>query len=151
MKQAAFIRPALAVLLSAASLTAAVAQEAGNEAETATALTLELNALQPTDRGCRFTFLVENRLGGALEGAAFEMAIFDGDGRISRFTVVDFKDLPDGKTKVRQFDFGQMDCAGIGRVLVNDATECKGAGVEPGTCMQALETRSRVDSVTFGI
>jgi hypothetical protein len=150
MNQAAIIRSTLALLLSAAPLAGAAGQEADGEAQ-ATALTLELNALQPTDRGCRFTFLVENRLGAGLDSAAFEMAIFDGDGRISRFTVVDFKDLPDGKTKVRQFDFGQMDCTKIGRVLVNDSTECAGEGVEPRACMRALEPRSRVDNVVFGI
>src|SRR5690606_24196436 len=93
-----------------------IGQIHAQEPAPSSSLTLELNALQPTDSGCRFTFLVENRLNASLGSAAFEMAIFDGDGRISRFTIVDFKDLPDGKTKVRQFDFGQMDCTKIGRV-----------------------------------
>lgn len=143
--------PMRAMTVALMAVTATAAGTRAQETAPATALVLELNTLQPTDRGCRFTFLVENRLGGTLDGAAFEMAIFDGDGRISRFTIVDFKDLPDGKTKVRQFDFNQMDCAKIGRVLVNDATECKGDGIEPDTCMRTLKTESRVGSVAFGI
>jgi len=138
----------VAVAVSSVSIGQVRAQETAPASPPV--LTLELNALQPSERGCRFTFVVENRLGGGLDSAAFEMAIFDRDGRISRLTLVDFKDLPDGKTKVRQFDFPSIDCAKIGRVLVNDATECRGLGIDPAACMGGLVTASRVDAV-FGI
>ena len=111
---------------------------------------MELNALQPTDRGCRFTFVVTNTLGGELTSAAFELVLFDAAGMVSRLTIVDFKDLPEGKTKVRQFDFSGLDCTKIGRVLVNDATECAGPGLDPKACVRSLRTETRTD-VVFGV
>lgn len=112
-------------------------------------LAIELNALQPTDSGCRFTFVVTNGLGGTLDSAAFELVLFDKAGMVSRLTIVDFKDLPDGKTKVRQFDFAGVDCTSVGRVLVNDATQCTGEGIAPKACILSLDAQTRTD-VTFG-
>lgn len=119
------------------------------DATTAMELTLELNALQPVERGCRFTFMVSNGLGKEISQVAFEIALFTKAGMISRLTIVDFKDLPAGKTKVRQFDFRDIDCADVGRVLVNDATQCVGNGVEADACIRHLNTRTGTE-VVFG-
>jgi len=129
-------------------LHSAMAQQA--ETPAAPVLTVELNALQKSDRGCRFTFVATNQLGAELSKAAFELVLFDTQGKVSRLTVVDFKDLPQGKTKVRQFDFSGLDCANIGRVLINDATECAGRGLYPKACIQSLTARTDTE-VTFGI
>lgn len=118
------------------------AQEAADAAP-APSLLVELNAMQPIDNGCRFTFLTKNELGGELSSAAFELVLFDKAGLVSRLTIVDFKDLPNGKTKVRQFDFADIDCADVSRVLVNDATQCVGDGIEPGACITHLKTQTR--------
>ncbi len=112
-------------------------------------LMLELNALQPTDRGCRFTFVVQNGLSNNISKAAFELVLFDKNGLVDRLTIVDFLDLSQGKTKVRQFDFNDTDCDEIGRVLINNATECAGDGIDPAACIRQLETTSRYD-ITFG-
>lgn len=45
--------------------------------QSAPVLTLELNAAQPSDKGCRLTFLVSNNLGADLTKAAFEIALFN--------------------------------------------------------------------------
>ena len=140
-------------LLLAASLLAGAVAPYGASAQDAaqdTALTVELNALQPSDRGCRFTFIATNALGSELTKAAFELVLFDTEGKVSRLTVVDFKDLPQGKTKVRQFDFSGIDCAKVGRVLINDSTECAGPGIEPKTCIQKLKAQTRTE-VVFGV
>lgn len=138
-----------AALLATAPISGAVAQEA-EEPSSAPVLSVELNALQSTENGCRFTFVVANQLGGTLETAAFELVLFDKAGMVSRLTIVDFKDLPAGKTKVRQFDFSGVDCASLGRVLVNDATECKGSGIDARACIHNLKTETRTDTA-FGI
>ena len=130
-------------ILAACGAAPAMAQESPS-------LLVELNALQPSERGCRFTFVVTNRLGGELKSAAFELVLFDKAGMVSRITVVDFKELPEGKTKVRQFDFSGIDCGNLGRILVNDATECSGTGVEPKACIRYLKTETRSETV-FGV
>ena len=140
-------RVAAAIVASVLGAGPAAAQE---EAGAAPSLVLELNALQASDRGCRFAFLATNNLGGELSGAAFELALFDKAGMLSRLTIIDFKDLPHGKSKIRQFDFSGIDCGSVGRVLVNDATQCAGEGIDPKACIRALKTETRSD-VAFGI
>ncbi|MGB3390666.1 MAG: hypothetical protein WBA88_22100 [Pseudaminobacter sp.] len=110
-------------------------------------LDLELNAAQPSEKGCRLTFVVANKLGSDLSKAAFEIALFNDAGVVDRLTVLDFKDLPKEKTKVIRFDLPGVDCARISRVLINQATECAGTDVEPGACMGRLKLNSRTDTV----
>ena len=95
------------------------------------ALMLELNGAQPSDKGCRLTFVVTNNLGAELSKAAFEIALFNEAGVVDRLTVLDFNELPAGKTKVARFDLAGTDCAKVSRVLVNHATECTGSGIDP--------------------
>ena len=118
-------------------------------AASAPALSLELNAAQPSEKGCRLTFVVNNALGADLSKVAFEIALFNEAGVVDRLTVLDFKDLPDGKTRVTRFDLAGADCSKLGRVLINSATECAGAGVEPAACMRALKTSTRT-AIAFG-
>lgn len=141
-----FLRSLIAT--SFIGIAGASAQE--TPAATDPSLTIELNALQASDRGCRFTFVVTNRLVAELSNAAFELVLFDQAGMVSRITVVDFKDLPEGKTKVRQFDFSGIDCAKLGRILVNDATQCAGTGIEPKACVRYLKTLNRSEA-EFGV
>lgn len=114
------------------------------------ALLLELNGAQPSDKGCRLTFVVMNGLGAVLTRAAFEIALFNDAGVVDRLTVLDFKELPAGKTKVTRFDLGGTDCAKVSRVLVNDATACVGEGIEPTACMRGLKTESKA-GIPFGV
>ena len=113
-------------------------------------LSLELNAAQPSDKGCRLTFVVNNALGADLSKAAFEIALFNEAGVVDRLSVLDFKDLPAGKTKVTRFDLAGTNCTKLSRVLINSATECAGAGVEPAACMRGLKTETKT-GITFGV
>jgi hypothetical protein len=151
----AWLRP-LGVALALPFLAAAAgAQEAAPEgaspggAAPEGALKLELNAAQPSEKGCRLTFLVENGLGAELSEAAFEIALFDEAGVVGTLAVLAFKDLPAGKTKVTRFDLPGADCANISRVLVNHATQCNGAGIDPSACIRKLQTGSKA-SIAFG-
>ncbi|TIP34636.1 MAG: hypothetical protein E5X69_26445 [Mesorhizobium sp.] len=104
-------------------------------AQSAPALSLELNAAQPSEKGCRLTFVVNSALGADQSKAAFEIALFNETGIVDRLTVLDFKDA---------------DCGKLSRVLINSATECAGAGVEPAACMRALKTSTRT-AIAFGV
>jgi hypothetical protein len=116
----------------------------------APALMLELNSAQPSDKGCRLTFVVNNALGADLSKAAFEIALFNEAGVVDRLTVLDFKDLSAGKTKVTRFDLAGADCGKLSRVLINSTTECAGNGVEPATCMRGLNTSTKT-GIAFGV
>lgn len=135
----------LAILVAAAPLVPALAQE-----DAKPSLLLELNAVQPSEKGCRLTFVVMNKLGAELSRAAFEVALFNELGVVDRLTVLDFKELPSGKTKVTRFELAGTDCGKVTRVLVNSATECQGVGIEPASCMRQLTTSSKA-TVEFGV
>lgn len=139
-------------VLLAATLALSVAWSApafGEEAAPAASLLLELNGAEASPAGCRLTFVIRNDLGAALERAAFEIVLFDDAGLVERLAVLDFKELPEGKTKVRQFDIPGADCARVGRVLVNDAVACEGDGVQAGACLRGLVTETK-STVAFG-
>lgn len=116
----------------------------------AAGLTLELNALQPSETGCRVTFLATNALGKPLDKAAFEVALFNATGSIERLVTLDFKALPEGKSKVLQFDLAKIPCDGLSRVLINDVSACTGADVAAGECLAALTTANK-SAIQFGL
>jgi hypothetical protein len=113
-------------------------------------LVLELNGAQPSDKGCRLTFVVTNHLGGELSKAAFEIALFNEAGVVDKLTVLDFNELSAGKTKVARFDLAGADCSKLSRVLINTATECAGTGIEPKACLAQLQPVTR-SGIAFGI
>ncbi|MFK0690352.1 hypothetical protein ACFX5Q_19415 [Mesorhizobium sp. IMUNJ 23033] len=139
----------LRLLTSALAMSLATVP-AWTQSAPAPVLTLELNGAQPSEKGCRLTFVVNNALGADLTKAAFEIALFNDAGVVDRLTVLDFKDLPNGKTKVTRFDLAGTDCAKVSRVLINSATECAGSGVEPGACMRKMKTETKT-GIAFGV
>lgn len=124
----------------------AFAQEAA-----APKLLLELNAAQASEKGCRVTFLATNELGGQLDKASVEMALFNGTGAIERIVTLDFKGLTVGKTKVLQFELANLDCANLGRVLINDITACEGEGLAADACLVGLVPSARPENIVFGV
>jgi hypothetical protein len=141
------MRLSLALVTAALLAGPALAQDAAPKGT----LTLELNALTPSETGCRITLLASNALGTELVRSAFEIALFGDGGGIERLVSLEFKAMPAGKTKVLQFDIGEVGCDKIGRVLINDIASCEGEGLDPGVCYDALRTGSRLDSVEFGV
>jgi hypothetical protein len=140
---ASFLATAL-VLASSANQTALAEDAPGRS------LYLELNAAQPSDKGCRFTFVVTNDLGADLSAAAFELVLFDAQGVVDRLSVLEFRDMPKGKTKVSRFDLAGVDCGKIGRILVNAATQCAGEGIAASDCMKGIRTASKA-TIAFGV
>lgn len=136
----------LAALAMLAGAGSALAEDAAPQP----ALAIELNAVQPVEGGCRVTFLATNGLGSPLDRAAVEMALFKTDGAIERIVTLDFKGLAEGKTKVLQFQLTGLDCAALGRVLINDITACEGAAFAADACLPALVTSARPD-IAFGV
>ena len=102
-----------AIGLPPAAVAATTAPAAG--------LSLELNALQPSETGCRVTFLATNSLGKPLDKAAFEVALFNATGGIERLVTLDFKALPEGKTKVLATQLAKLGFGAKALVIDGDA------------------------------
>jgi hypothetical protein len=142
------MRPGFAILLAVAMAGPAIAQDSAPPAGN---LALELNALTPSETGCRISFLATNTLGTELTRSAFEIALFGAAGSIERLVSLEFKAMPEGKTRVLQFDIGELGCDGLSRVLINDVVACEGAGLDPTICLGHLSTSSRLEQVEFGV
>nr|WP_183900667.1 hypothetical protein [Rhizobium metallidurans] len=141
-----------ATLLAAGSLVLTGAMQAyAQEPATTTAapkaaLDVELNGLAPSQKGCMMTFVALNTLPEDIAKVSFELAFFNDKNAVDKITVLDFRNLPQGKKRVRQFDMPNVKCEAVTRVLINDTPVCD--GLEKGACMKGLVTRSQV-SIPF--
>lgn len=137
--------------LIAAMLTAIMGIAAPAFAQDEPVFALELNTAKDTEAGsCRLTYVAANQTGTALERTAYEVAVFDGEGAVTRLLVLEFGALVEGKTKILQFDLGGTACASISRIVVNDAAGCVVDGADSPLCMQSLSASSRT-AIQFGI
>lgn len=133
-----------------ARLAALMLAAAGPSQAAGDGLALELNTLQQLDPGCRLVFTIANATGRDVDALVYEVVLFDRDGAVSLLTLFDFRDVPDGRTRVRQFDLPELSCAAIGGFLVNGAATCEGEGLAPAACAEATRTTSRTDVEVLG-
>ncbi|GGE27527.1 hypothetical protein GCM10011360_14750 [Primorskyibacter flagellatus] len=138
------------IFLSLAGTGAVRAQSQAQSADPATdaRLTVELNAAQQQEQGCKLSFVVTNAHPGDIAKAVFETVIFDSAGQVSRLTLFDFGALPSGRPRVRQFVIPGTACEGIGQVLFNGADTCDGGG--EGACTTNLTLATRTDIEVTG-
>lgn len=113
-------------------------------------LQIELNTLNDVEAACRLTFLAENKTEAEIEQAVFETVIFDGSGGVVALSLFDFRALPLGKPRVRQFDVQGISCSSVGRVLINGASTCTTNGKKNTMCERALSLSSRISVELLG-
>ena len=119
-------KPVILSLVAGLSLAATTvhAQE-----QSQPSLSIDLNATQQLEQACRLVFVATNKIGTSA-------------GTVDRFALFDFKDLPVGKTRVRQFDLPDTQCSDIGRILINGSASCKGQSFKGTECMDHLDLKS---------
>lgn len=113
------------------------------------AISLELNAQEQTERGCKLSFLARNGTGGDIDAAVYETVLFDSTGQVDRLTLFDFGALPANKPRLRQFVVPGLQCDALGQVLINGAATCE-AGAGADVCTKALTLSSRTDVEMMG-
>lgn len=123
---------------------------ATSDETTSSGIHLELNTVRDIGGACRLTFVAQNQIGKDIEQAVFETVIFDGSGGVLLLSLFDFRDLPLGIPRVRQFDVPGTACSGLGRVLINGANTCSVDGAESGACRSSLRVSSRIDLELLG-
>lgn len=131
----------LSSMLAAAAVSGAAAQEAAPKG-----LDVELNALAASQKGCLFTFVAMNGFQQNVSKVSFEFVIFNDKGTVERLALLDFRDLPAGKSKVRQFDVPGIKCEAVKNLLINDAPVCEGEGLDKARCMDGIVTRSKASA-----
>ncbi len=105
---------------------------------------IELNTLTDTDTACRLTFVASNTTASDIDKAVFETVIFDDTGGVVTLSLFDFRALPTGRPRVRQFDVPGVACASVGRVLINGANTCETAGTDSAVCASSLSLSTRI-------
>lgn len=113
-------------------------------------LSLELNAVQDVEGACRFTFVAQNASGADIDKAVFETVIFDTTGVVVRLSLFDFRDLPEGRPRVRQFDVPAITCDAISQTLINGTSSCVVGGAESDLCSDGLTLSSRITMKLLG-
>lgn len=132
-------KPAILTLVAGLAIAATAAQADQGDRPT---LSLDLNALEQVGPACRLVFVATNMTGVPISEMSLETVLFDTAGTVDRFALFDFQALPQGKTRVRQFDLPDSRCGEIGRVLINGAAACKGETLKGSECMDHLELKS---------
>jgi len=107
------------------------------------AISIELNRIHSSDKGCQITFVLKNDFTENIEKASYEVVLFNKEGLVDRMTIFDFQSLPASKTKVRQFDLKGTDCNRVSRILINGAKECKVKNRM--ICSQSLRLKNKTD------
>jgi hypothetical protein len=139
-------RLVLASLILSPLPNPAIAQDASPH------FTLDLNAAAETDAGaCRLTYVASNQSDTALDRVAYEVAVFDAEGVVTRLLALEFGGLIAGKTKVLQFELAGTPCAGLSRIVVNGIVACTATGgAASDVCMSGLVASSRT-AIQFGL
>jgi len=112
----------------------AIAQETGK-------ISFQLNSAAGVKDACRFNFVFRNGVSMPIKDLVLELVVFDDEDLVDRFVLVKSGSLPRGKTRVRQFDFADLACDKVSRLLVNEVKVCEGDGLEPELCLSRLETK----------
>lgn len=113
-------------------------------------VSIELNALESVEGGCRISFFIQNGHDAEITQAVYEAVLFDSEGRVDRLTLFDFGALPAARPRVRQFVIPDLTCSGFGRLLINGVQSCTGDGLPEGACSTDLELSSRTDVEVLG-
>ncbi|MFT3732077.1 MAG: hypothetical protein QM780_11765 [Hyphomicrobium sp.] len=117
----------------------------GHAAETAApptpaGLHVELNKLEPSDKGCR-AYIVVNNLGDTTyQSYKIDLVLFQTDGVIGKRFSIDLAPLKAKKKSVKLFEIDAIQCDKIGSFLVNDVMECKAEGGPVSGCLDNLKT-----------
>lgn len=137
-----------ATLMGLSPLTTQAQDKPAEPDAPAPGVSIELSAAENTGSACRLSFLVTNGHATDIDKAVYEVVLFGTSGGVAQLTLLDFQDLPAGRPRVRQFQFGGLSCDSIPRVLINGAETC--TGVAEGGCIRNLQLSTRTDAELIG-
>jgi len=105
-------------------------------------ITVELNKLEPSDKGCRAYIVVSNPTEASYDAYKLDLVLFQTDGVIGRRLALDLAPVRADKRTVKLFDLEGTQCDTIGNFLVNDVLDCKTASGPATNCLANLKVKS---------
>ena len=127
-------------LVSAASHaqdTTAQAQPEGGDG-----ITLELNKIEKSDKGCRAYVVVTNPTATAYDAFKLDLVMFQKDGIVGRRFALDLSPVRPDKRSVKLFDLDGAQCEEIGSFLINDVMDCRTSAGPSTDCLSRLKVKS---------
>jgi len=141
----------LAISLSVISLSASFTQTVIAQEPTPSAgITVELNTVTQAEAGCQLTFVASSGHPDGVESVVLETVLFETSGAVNQLTLFDFGAIPAGVPRVRQFVVPGLQCASLGRLLINGVSACSVPGLDDGACAAGLSMSSRTDVEVLG-
>ena len=111
-------------------------------------LSVELNKLESSDKGCRAYLVINNTTGTVYQTMKLDLVMFQPDGIIGKRFALDLAPLKAQKKAVKLFDLEATSCDKVGSFLINDIVECKAESGPLTDCLAQL-TLSTLSSVTI--
>ncbi len=105
-------------------------------------ISVELNKLEKSEKGCRAYVVVTNATQTSYEAFKLDLVLFQSDGIIGRRFALDLAPVRPDKSTVKLFDLDGTECENIGKFLVNDVMECKASGAVLNDCLARLKVKS---------
>jgi hypothetical protein len=101
---------------------------------------VELNKLEPSEKGCRAYMVVNNPAETTYQSFKIDLVLFQTDGVIGKRFSIDLAPLKPKKKSVKLFEIDGIQCDKIGSLLINDVMECKAEGGAVSGCLDNLKT-----------
>ncbi|HJO68382.1 MAG TPA: hypothetical protein QF804_01710 [Rhodospirillales bacterium] len=139
MLKKAFRMIALALVIPIVATVAARAQPAPE------LLSIELNALNQNAAACQVYVVIDNVSEVAFAKFSTDLVLFDNDGLILKRLTTDFGRLRPNKIHVMSFVVDPLECAAVGRVVLNDVIDCEHDGSAGVDCIDAIRLSHRGD------
>ena len=136
------IAAATAALLIAQRSSAENTRPKTDQATSDNTVTLELNKLEVSDKGCRAYVVVSNPSSTTYDAYKLDLVMFQNDGVIGRRFALDLAPLRPSKRTVKLFELDSTSCDNIGSFLVNDVLECRAKGGPVTDCLSRLKVSS---------
>ena len=130
---------AACLIVGAAAHAQDVAAQADGPGE---GITLELNKLEKSDKGCRAYVVITNPTTTTYDSFKLDLVMFQTDGIIGRRFALDLSPVRPNKSAVKLFDLDGANCDDIGKFLVNDVMECRSSAGPAEDCLSRLKVKS---------
>jgi len=105
-------------------------------------VSVELNKLEPLEKGCRAYIVVANGSDTPFQSFKLDLVLFGADGIIAKRFALDLAPLKANKRIVKLFDLDGVACEGVGSLLVNDVLECRSEAGDVADCLSRMKVSS---------
>lgn len=127
----------------------AAAPSAGTDPTGAPKIEIELNKLEPTDKGCQLSFVVNNGGADELASVKLDIVVFQPDGVIGSQLPLDLTGLRASARTVKKFMFKGPGCERYGSVMINGVMDCKTVTGPVEHCLEGITVKSLVPNVAL--